>query len=82
MFNWGVICDTSCCNPKKKYMSEIAQQIDSNCFLTSIGRLDGDTTGLLLLATTIMGPLRELICSHKIEKTYICGKKSLRTRML
>ena len=35
-------------------MSEIAQQIDSNCFLTSIGRLDGDTTGLLLLATTII----------------------------
>jgi len=71
-----VLCDHK--GPaEKQYFRDIAMKINDSCFLTTIGRLDYKTSGLIFLTTSIMGPIRELICSSKVHKTYVAGVSTI-----
>jgi len=54
-----------------KYFGNLSRQVSTEQFFTPIGRLDVQTSGLLLLSTAINSGLKEVIKSEKIAKTYV-----------
>jgi len=54
-----------------KYFGDLSREVSKEQFFTPIGRLDVQTSGLLLLSTAINSGLKEIIKSEKIQKTYV-----------
>jgi len=57
--------------PDQTYFKETSKAISKTDYYTPVGRLDVDTSGIILLTTSINGPLEQILCSKKTPKTYI-----------